>query len=52
MDSDSLYKVLTTEVIPVYYQRDKDGLPRGWIARMKAAIRTLNSASAAGSHGA
>jgi glycogen phosphorylase len=41
MDSDALYKVLTSEVIPLYYQRDKDGLPRGWIARMKAAIRTL-----------
>jgi starch phosphorylase len=41
LDSAALYKVLTTEVIPLYYQRDKDGLPRGWIARMKAAIRTL-----------
>ncbi len=41
MDADAIYKVLTTEVIPLYYQRDKDGLPRGWIARMKAAIRTL-----------
>jgi len=41
LDSDALYKVLTTEVIPLFYQRDKDGLPRGWIARMKAAIRTL-----------
>ena len=29
------------EVIPLYYDRDDDGLPRGWIARMKRAIRTL-----------
>ena len=40
-DSDSLYKVLLEEVIPLYYQRDRDGLPRGWIKRMKRTIRTL-----------
>ena len=28
-------------MIPLYYDRDRDGLPRGWIARMKRAIRTL-----------
>jgi starch phosphorylase len=28
-------------VIQLYYQRDPDGLPRGWIKRMKRAIRTL-----------
>ncbi|HEV3073017.1 MAG TPA: hypothetical protein VHB47_01260, partial [Thermoanaerobaculia bacterium] len=29
------------EVIPLYYSRDDTGLPRGWIARVKRAIRTL-----------
>ena len=28
-------------MIPLYYQRDRDGLPRGWIKRMKRTIRTL-----------
>ena len=28
-------------VVPLYYKRDADGLPRAWIARMKQAIRTL-----------
>jgi starch phosphorylase len=28
-------------VVPLYYERDIDGLPRAWIARMKWAIRTL-----------
>jgi len=28
-------------VIPCFYDRDQDGLPRKWIARMKRAIRTL-----------
>ena len=33
--------MLRDEVIPLYYDRDRDGLPRAWIARMKRAIRTL-----------
>jgi starch phosphorylase len=40
-DSEDLYRVLSDEVIPLYYQRDRDGLPHGWIKRMKRTIRTL-----------
>jgi starch phosphorylase len=40
-DGAALFKVLRDEVIPLYYDRDQDGLPRRWIARMKRAIRTL-----------
>jgi glycogen phosphorylase len=40
-DGEDLYRVLRDEVIPLYYQRDRDGLPRGWITRMKRTIRTL-----------
>jgi glycogen phosphorylase len=40
-DGADLYRVLREEVIPLYYQRDVDGLPRGWIKRMKRTIRTL-----------
>ncbi len=40
-DSEDLYRVLREEVIPLYYKRDVDGLPRGWIKRMKRTIRTL-----------
>ena len=40
-DGEDLYRVLKDEVIPLYYQRDRDGLPRGWIKRMKRTIRTL-----------
>jgi len=40
-DGDDLYRVLRDEVVPLYYQRDRDGLPRGWIKRMKRTIRTL-----------
>ncbi len=41
LDASSLYQVLRDEGVPLYYRRDQDGLPRGWIARMKSAIRTL-----------
>ncbi|HET6207100.1 MAG TPA: alpha-glucan family phosphorylase, partial [Terracidiphilus sp.] len=40
-DGEDLYRVLRDEVIPLYYDRDHDGLPRGWIKRMKRTIRTL-----------
>ena len=40
-DGEDLYRVLRDEVIPLFYQRDRDGLPRGWIKRMKRTIRTL-----------
>jgi len=40
-DGEDLQRTLREEVIPLYYQRDRDGLPRGWIKRMKRTIRTL-----------
>ena len=40
-DGEDLYRALREQVIPLYYQRDHDGLPRGWIKRMKRTIRTL-----------
>jgi starch phosphorylase len=40
-DGEDLLHTLRDEVIPLYYQRDRDGLPIGWIKHMKRAIRTL-----------
>jgi glycogen phosphorylase len=40
-DGAALIRVLRDEVIPLYYDRDHDGLPRRWIRRIKRAIRTL-----------
>lgn len=40
-DGEDLMRTLRDEVIPLYYKRDRDGLPRGWIKRMKRTIRTL-----------
>ena len=40
-DSDALYETLTKEVIPCFYDRDADGLPKAWIKRMMHSISTL-----------
>ncbi|MFL5696365.1 MAG: alpha-glucan family phosphorylase, partial [Ktedonobacteraceae bacterium] len=39
-DSLSLYRLLEEEIVPTYYDRGPDGIPRRWIAVMKEAIRT------------
>ncbi len=40
-DAESLYRVLEQEAVPLYYERDSDGLPRKWISMMKRSIVTL-----------
>ena len=41
------YRVLGEEVIPLYYLRDSDNVPRGWVALMKEAIRSTATAFSA-----
>ena len=40
-DGQSLYEVLEKQVVPLYYDRDIDGLPRQWIKRMVNSISSL-----------
>jgi len=40
-DAEELYRVLEEEVVPLYYNRDADGLPQQWIERMKNSIYSL-----------
>jgi starch phosphorylase len=40
-DADNLYRVLTQEVLPEFYDRDATGLPRAWIKRIRNAMVTL-----------
>ena len=35
------WNVVRNEVVPLYYDRDRDGVPRAWVSRMKRAMRTL-----------
>jgi starch phosphorylase len=41
MDSANLYKALTEEVIPAFYNRDDRGVPRQWIKKIRRAMVTL-----------
>ena len=40
-DAEQLYRLLEQEIVPLYYTRDLDGVPRGWIQIVKNAIRTI-----------
>lgn len=40
-DAEFLMQVLQDEVVPLFYDRDADGLPREWIERMTDSIATL-----------
>ncbi|MEA3341087.1 MAG: alpha-glucan family phosphorylase [Chloroflexota bacterium] len=39
-DAQSLYQLLEDEVAPLFYKRDANDVPRGWVQVMKEAIRT------------
>ncbi len=39
VESNALYNLLEKEVVPLFYDRDEDGLPRRWVAKMKDTIR-------------
>jgi len=41
VESQALYQILESEVVPMFYARGRDGLPREWIRRMKHAMRTI-----------
>ena len=41
-DAESLYSLLENEIIPLYYERDRLGVPHRWIKVSKEAIRTVS----------
>ena len=41
VEGRALYDLLEKEVIPHYYERGSDGIPRAWIATMKASMQSL-----------
>jgi starch phosphorylase len=38
VESNALYDLLEKEIIPLFYDRGKDGRPKSWISRMKSAM--------------
>ncbi len=47
-DAAALFGLLEGEVLPAFYDRDPDGLPRSWLERIRASMRTLAPAFCAG----
>lgn len=42
-DAATLYDLLEHEVLPAFSDRDEAGVPRAWMARMKASIKTAGT---------
>ncbi|MAS32963.1 MAG: alpha-glucan phosphorylase [Anaerolineaceae bacterium] len=43
VESEALYNVLEKDIIPLFYQRSRDGLPREWIGKVKNSMRGLSA---------
>ncbi len=41
VESNSLYDLLEKEIVPLFYTRGAEDLPRGWIGKMKMAMRSI-----------
>jgi starch phosphorylase len=40
-DAASLYDLLEHEVVPLFYDRDERGIPRGWVRRIRRSLATI-----------
>jgi starch phosphorylase len=41
LESRTLYETLEKDIVPLFYDRGRDGLPRRWLAMMKASLHKL-----------
>ncbi len=41
VESEAIYSLLEKDIAPLFYDRGRDNLPRGWIQKMKHAMQTL-----------
>lgn len=39
-DADDIYTTLEQEIVPLFYRRDGDNIPRGWLEVMRESIRS------------
>ena len=40
-DAEQLYRLLEDEIVPAFFARDAHGIPRAWIARIRASMSLL-----------
>lgn len=43
-EAESLYGLLEREIVPEFYRRDNEGIPRKWVARMRESMARLTPA--------
>lgn len=41
-DAEALYQLLENEIIPLYYERDRQGVPHRWVQISKEAVRSIS----------
>jgi starch phosphorylase len=41
VEAQDIYETLEREIVPLFYERGSDGLPKGWIAKVKASMMRL-----------
>jgi len=41
-DAESLYSLLEQQIVPLFYERDRAGVPHGWVQMVKEAIRSVS----------
>ncbi len=41
VEAQDIYETLEREIAPLFYKRDENGLPHGWITKMKASMKKL-----------
>lgn len=40
-DSESIYLTLEKQIVPLYYELNENGIPVGWVKKMKESIKTV-----------
>ena len=40
-DAEQLYRLLEDEIVPAFFARDTQGIPRAWVARIRASMSLL-----------
>jgi starch phosphorylase len=41
VDAESLYRLLEEQIVPLYYDRDQNGIPHGWVRMAKESLRSI-----------
>jgi len=41
VETGQLFRLLEEQVVPEFYERDADGIPRAWVARIRASLSRL-----------